>query len=86
MQFGNGFSIYEKLIIREQMPFALLPFNSNMDIPCQSKNDMLSQVYINGECTQSIAFPLVTPCKLKENKTVTIFFILCCHFLIPGFI
>lgn len=86
MKLGNGVSVYEKLIIREQIPFALLHFNSNMVIPSQSKTDMLSQVHINGECTQSITNTLVTPCKLKENKTETIFFLLCCHFLIIAFI
>lgn len=74
VQLGNGFSVYEKLIIREQIAFALLPFNINMDIPCQSKTGTLSQVYIKGGCTQSITYPLSAPCKLKENNIETIFF------------
>lgn len=51
---GNGFSVYEKLIIREQIPFSLLPFNSKMHIPYQSETDMLSQVSINGNVHRAL--------------------------------
>lgn len=81
MQLGNGFSVYEELIIREQIPFSLLPFSSSMYIPCQSTTDTLSQVYINGECIQRITYPPVPPCKLKENKIESVFFFTVLPFL-----